>query len=127
MHVQVIDRLPAILSRINDDAVSAAQTLLPRNVSSHLEQMAKQVSMVNVRFAQRHNVLSRNDQQVYRSFGVDIAEYVTEFVLVDSARWNASFNDFAEDATHSETSVHAVSGGENMGENARANPRRNSA
>jgi hypothetical protein len=39
------------------------------------------------------------------SLGVDVGKGVAELVLVDGSGGNGSFNDFAEETTHSGTSV----------------------
>src|SRR3974390_3060662 len=55
-------------------------------------------------------MLSRNDQEMGRSLRVDVGECKDAVVLVHRLGWNGAFDDFAENAIHSVTSVHGPFG-----------------
>jgi hypothetical protein len=68
--------------------------------------MAKQSDLAGARLIQRLNMFARHDQNMDGRLGIDVSEGVGKLILVNGRRWNLTFNDFAEQATHNEDSLH---------------------
>jgi len=105
MHVQVIDRLSAIVARIDDDSVAFGQPLFARKIRRDPQQMPQQRGMLLACLGQRNKMLPRCNQQVHRRLRMNIREGITPVVLVLRHRRNASINDLAEEAAHNRNSV----------------------
>ena len=63
---------------------------------------------------------ARDDEDVDWGLGVKVGEGVAKLILVNRGGGDGSFNDLAEQAAHSESSVHGASGhGDEMSGNER--------
>ena len=98
MQMQMIDRLAAIGSGIDDDAVALRQTFLPSYLRRGPHQVTEESSMFGASLGERADVLSRNDQDVHRRFRIDVSKCVCQLVLVYGGRGNLTGGDFAKDS-----------------------------
>jgi hypothetical protein len=105
MNVQVIDGLPAVVSRVDHHAVSLGKIVLAGQVRPNPQQVAKQGRVLLACFSQRNKMFAGRDQNVNWRLRIDIGKSVAFVILVDSRRRDASFNDLAEKAAHNGTSV----------------------
>ncbi len=100
MQVQMVHRLAAVIAGVDDHAIAAIQLTAARNLSSRGEQMAQQRRMFGGSLRLRGDVLLGDDEQMRRGLGIDIRKADAEFVFVNAARRDLSFNDFAEQAVN---------------------------
>src|ERR1039458_3985074 len=106
--MEMVHGLAAVLPGIHDDAVAAVKLLGLGDLRRRRKKVTEQRGILSGGIAERTNMLSRHNQHMHRRLGVDIREGVAKIVLEDGRRGNNSFNDFAEEAAHSDLSVHAL-------------------
>jgi hypothetical protein len=105
MHVEMIDGLAAVFACIDDDAIALRQSLLACKTGCDPQQVTEKRGMSFAGFSERDEMLTRSDQQVDRRLGMNVCEGVALIVLIFGGGWDASFDNFAEEAAHDRTSV----------------------
>lgn len=98
MQMQVVHRLPPIISRVHDDPVTLIQLLFARNLCRRSHQMTHQRRIFGQRLRGRTNVLLRNDQEVRGRLGIDVRKADTAFVFIDPVRGYGARDNLAEKA-----------------------------
>jgi hypothetical protein len=109
MKMEMIHSLSAIFPGIHNNAISIVKAFAPGNLRSRPQQMTEQGTPFLIDIIHGPDVFARNNQHVNRRLGVKIGKSVAKLILVNGSGGNASLNDLAEEAAHSETSVHAAS------------------
>jgi hypothetical protein len=104
MEVEVIDRLAAVFSGVDDDAIALAKALVAGNQGCREEKMAQQVAVLCAGVVERGKVLAGNDEDVDWRLRVNVREGVAELVLVDGGGGDGTLGDLAEEAGHEMTS-----------------------
>jgi hypothetical protein len=105
MYMEMIDGLAAVFSCVDDDAIAFGETFLAREVRRDPEQMTEHRRVLLAGFCKRDEMFTRDDQQVNRGLGRNVGEGVTCIVLIFRFGWDASIDNFAEEATHNRISV----------------------
>ena len=103
--VEMIHGLAAVLAGVDHHAVALGQALLAGDLGGGPQQVAEQRAVALIGIGQRGDVFARRHQHMHRRLRVNVREGVAELVLVDRRGGDASVNDLAKEATHSETSV----------------------
>ena len=98
MQMQMIHRLPSIVSGVHDDPVAFAQLLVACDRAGSDHQRAQQPVIVCHGVRGRSDMSLRNDQHMYRRLGIDVRKTDTKLVLIDAVRWNIPADDPAEEA-----------------------------
>ncbi len=108
----MIDRLPAVFSVINHDAIAFVQAASAGNLCRGSEKVSQQTLVTCLRVRQRVDMPPRCDKNVRWRLRVDVRKGVAVLILVDGCGWNCAFDDLAEQAAHDGNSVpeRAVSG-----------------
>ena len=70
MQMQVMHRLPAIVTGVDDNAVSLIELLRTRQIGGRRHQVSEQRLMLRKRLRLRCDVLFRDDEQVSRGLGL---------------------------------------------------------
>ena len=98
MQMQMIHRLPTIVSGVHDDPVAFAQLLVAcdRTGSRHQRTQQPCISLDCAR--RRSDVALRNNQHVCRRLGIDVRKPNAKLVFIDAVRWNIPADDPAEEA-----------------------------
>ena len=81
--MQVIDRLAAVVARVDDDAVAVRESCFAGDLCGDGQQMPQQALVAAAGVRERGDVLARKDQQVGRRLGADVREGVGRVVLVN--------------------------------------------
>lgn len=99
VQMQVKHRLPAVRTRVRDQAIAAFGNVLPgRDLPGGEDHMAHQRLILRLHLVQRPDVSVRGDQDVRRRDGMDIAKGGHELVMIDDACTRFMIYHFAEDA-----------------------------
>ena len=98
MEMEMVHRLAAILSGVDDHAIASIQLLPSRNLCCHSHEVPQQRSVLGQRLRLRRDVLFGNNQQVRRRLRIDIGKTDAEFILMHSIGGDGSGDDFAEQA-----------------------------
>ena len=98
VEMKVIHRLPPVVPRVDDDAITLIQLLFARNLCRCGQQMTHQRRVFRPRLRGRTDVLFGDDQQMGRSLRTDIGKADAEFVFIYATGWNSTVDDFAEKA-----------------------------
>lgn len=102
--MKVMDGLLRILAAIDDTAISRLlDALLGSDTSGRETQTSKQVGVRRVGVRKTADVTARNDKNVDRRFGIDIAKGQDVFILVNNIRENVPQGDFAKEAINHES------------------------
>src|SRR5580698_220332 len=105
MHVEMIDGLAAVRAVVDDQTVAAVEALFTGDLCCRVKEMAEKIAVVFSGFADGSDVFARHDEDMCRCLGANVGKGVEPVVLVDGCGRNFTGDDFAEEATHSETSV----------------------
>jgi hypothetical protein len=103
--VEMIHGLAAVLAGVDHHAVAPKEAFVTGDLRRGPQQVAEQRAIPFNAVGQRLNVFTRRYQHMHRRLRVNVREGVTLLVLVDGGGGDASVNDFAKEATHSDTSV----------------------
>jgi len=98
VQMQVIHRLPTIITGVHNDPVAFAQLLIARNLASRSHQRSHQSHICSNCTCRRSNVPLRNDQHVCRRLRIDVGKTNAKFVFIDAACRNIPVDDPAEEA-----------------------------
>lgn len=104
--MEVVDGLSAVAAGVEDGAIAAGEASGAGDFGGGPEQVAEQGLVVFAGGGHGVDVLAGNDEDVDGGLGMDVGKGVAELVLVDGDGGDGSFDDFAEEAIHGETSVH---------------------
>jgi hypothetical protein len=74
MQMQVVDRLPAILQRVDDDTISAIQSCAARNLRSLHQKMPEKLRVILLRVGERLDVLLWHEQKVGGCLRVEVLD-----------------------------------------------------
>ena len=96
VQVQVVHCLPAIVSRVHDDAVTLVQLLSARNLSRSCHQMTHQSRVFGQRLSRGADVLLGNHQKVRRRLRIDVREADAAFVFIHAVRRYGAGDDLAK-------------------------------
>ena len=98
VHMQMMDRLSAIVARIHNDPVASIEVQGTRSVCRGRHQKAQQRSIAGDALCQRGDMLFRNDQQMRRRLRIDVGKYNAAVVLVDPVGWDGARDNLAKQA-----------------------------
>jgi hypothetical protein len=99
MQVQVVHRLSALGSRVDDGSIpSFRYAFVARETSREEKDLAQQGSVALVRRVQRREMLAWYDEDMHRCFRIDVAKRNEPLARVDDRGRNLSRDDPAEDA-----------------------------
>jgi hypothetical protein len=100
MQVEVIHRLAAIRSYVDDNAIALPEVLLARELIGDAMQVAYQglFLLAGSDLGERGDVLLWNDEVMHRSFGINVREGYCLLIFIEFVRGNFSGGDFAENA-----------------------------
>jgi hypothetical protein len=103
--VEMVHGLAAVFAGVDHHAVSFAEALVAGDLGCGPQQVAEQGLVALAALGQRDDVLARGHENMHRRLRMKVGEGVAQLVFVDSGGGNASVNDLAKEATHSETIV----------------------
>ncbi len=106
VQVEMVHGLAAFRACIHNDAVTAVKVLGAGDLRRHPEQVTEQRAIALIGIAHGADVPAGNDEDVDWRLGMKVGEGVTGLILVNGGGWYSTFDDLAEQAAHSETSVH---------------------
>ena len=90
MKVEVVDRLPPVVTRIDDDAISLVELMLASQVCGSSHQVTEQRLMIRNGLRLGCDVFLRDDEQMCGGLGIDIGKTYAELILVKTVRWYLS-------------------------------------
>tara|TARA_B100001750_G_scaffold247356_2_gene272822 strand:- start:614 stop:922 length:309 start_codon:yes stop_codon:yes gene_type:complete len=97
MHMEMENGLPSVGTAINDQPVSAAiETNFLCDTIGGSRKLAHNSIYVGSKFGYSFNMISRDNEDMYRSRWFNIIESDTIFVFVDEFSWYCTSNDIAE-------------------------------
>jgi len=96
MQVQVMNRLSAILSGVDDHPISPVELVRSRKISRYHQQMPEKLFMFAQRLCLRGKMLLGNDQKMGRSLRINIGKCDGMFIFEDAIRGNLSSENFAK-------------------------------
>ena len=96
MKVKMVDGLPAVLTCVHNNAITIAQTLVAGDLRCCPKQVPEKGALALIGFDKGRNVLAGNDQDVYRSLGVDVGKGVGQRILEEGCGRNLTFDNLAE-------------------------------
>src|ERR1039458_7446812 len=105
VQVEVVNGLAAVRAGVYDNAVALGKLFDSCNLCRCRQQLTEHQCVTNLGVAERVDVLARHDEHMRWRLGMQVGEGVAELILVNRLGRDGSFNDFAEGATHSGTSV----------------------
>jgi hypothetical protein len=86
MKVEVVDCLPAVVTGIDDDAISLVELMLASQVRSSSHQVTEQRLMLRNSLRLGCDVFLRDDEQVCGGLGIDIGKTYAELIFVKTVR-----------------------------------------
>ncbi len=98
MHVEVFDRLAAVVAGIDDEAVAFGEVLLAGDLGGGGEQMSDQSGVFGGSVCERGEVLPGDDEDVDGCLRVDVGEGEQLLVLVEASDGDCAGGDLAEEA-----------------------------
>ena len=98
MQMQVVHRLPAIVSRVHNNPVTLVQLLFARDLRRRGHQMAHQRSIFGRHLRRRADVLLGDHQKVCGRLRIDVGEADAAFVFIHAARWYGTRDNLAKKA-----------------------------
>jgi hypothetical protein len=105
MKVEMLHRLPPINTRIHDDTIPMAKSLLAGNLRRDPMQMAQHGPVDFAGILHGSDMGAGNDQHVRGGLRMKVRKCIANLVLIEGGRWDGAFNDLTEDAAHGENSV----------------------
>jgi hypothetical protein len=106
--VQMVHGLAAIRPVVYHHAIALGEHLGAGNLRRNPQQVTEQWTVAFCSFGQRDDVFARRNEHMHRRRRMNVRKGVSKLILEHSGRGNASFNDLAKQATHSDTSVQDV-------------------
>lgn len=100
VEMQVTNALATVLAAVVDDAVAVGQTLGCGDLGDRFKDLCNQVTVGAVNFVGAADVHLGNDQNVNGREGLNVAEGVDPFVLVNTGRGDLPGDDFAKNTIH---------------------------
>ena len=102
----MVHGLAAFHAGIHNDAVTVVKVLGPGDLCRRPKQVTEQGLIALTGIDNGTDVPAGDNENVHRRLGVKVGEGVAKLILVNGGGGNGTFNDLAEQAAHSETSVH---------------------
>lgn len=110
VQMQMIHRLPALLTSVYYNPVTLIQPFFPRNSRRRTHQVAHQRGIFRYRLRRGTDVLFGNNKDMCRSLGIDIRKPNAKFVFIDPVGRNRSFNNLAKEAVGRRCVAHYLHG-----------------
>ena len=105
VNVEMIDGLAAVLAGVDHHPIALGEALGAGDLGRGPQQVSEQRAVTLHALGQRGDMFAGRDQHMHRRLRMKVREGVALLVLVDGRGGDASVNDLAKEATHSETSV----------------------
>ena len=112
VQMKMLDGLAAVVSCVDDGAVTFVEALLAGDFSDCREQMAQQRRVFWGGVGERGDVLARYDQDMHGRVRMNVGEGDALVVFVHASGGDGAIDDFAEETVHSFPSVRLVSAGQ---------------
>jgi hypothetical protein len=97
MHVQMVDRLPAVGPAVDDEPVPRLQAEPPGQLRGHHDEVSEQSRVIDRDPGQRLERSLRDHEHVHWRLWRDVVEGEAEIVVVFDPRGNLAANDLGED------------------------------
>lgn len=101
--MNVLDRLAAVCSSVDDGSISLCQAFCAGDLGSSPVKVSEQFFVFSLRVCDGRDMLSRDDKDVDRSLRFHVGKRVAVVVLIDGFRRDAAVDDLAEDTAHGES------------------------
>jgi len=101
----MVDGLAAVFAGVDDDTIAIGQTLAAGDLGGCPQQVAEDGALAWVGVDHRRDVLAGNDEDVYRSLGVDVGKGVYQLIFEGGRGRNFTFDNAAEETAHGDPSV----------------------
>jgi hypothetical protein len=105
----MVHGLTAFFAGVHYDAVAVVEVLRAGDLGRCPQQMTQESAIILIDIGHGAYVAAGDDEDVDRRHGIKVGEGVTKLILINRGGGNDSFNDLAEEAAHSESSLHARS------------------
>ena len=96
MQMQMVHRLPAIVTGVHNDPVTTVQLLFAGNLRRCGHHMTDQRSIFSERLRRGADVLLGDNQKVRGRLGIDVGEADAAFVFIHAVGWYGAGDDFAK-------------------------------
>ena len=104
--MDVVHCLSAVLAGVDHSTIALRQSLGSRNLGGCPMKVADQGAVFLASMGSGRDVLTRNDEDVYRRLRIDVGKGVALVVLVDGFGRDTSIDNPAEEAAHFGFSLH---------------------
>ena len=98
MEMNVMDRLPAVRTRVHDGPIPLlGHTLCLSQVTGHDHEISEHIPVMIISLCERRDVLRRDDENVGRRLWSDVPKRDDPFVPVDNLSGNITRDDLAKE------------------------------